>query len=84
MNRDVDISGNYFRQADLADYFGKLISTFFFVHRGCQIERKDGGYVWGRVHYSTLEDLDKAIEKTHSDLKNSISRAKRTNEKNNP
>lgn len=62
---------------DIADSFGKLISTFYFVHRGCQIERKNGGYMWERVFYASIEDLDKAIDKTYSVLDNSINRVKK-------
>lgn len=61
---------------DIGASFNRLISTFMYKYRGVLIERKDGGYMWGRVHYPTIEELDKAIDKTYSTLERSINKIK--------
>lgn len=61
---------------NLADSFGKLISKFYFVRKGCQIERRDGGYAWNRQFFKTIEDLDEAITKVYGRLGDSVNKIK--------
>lgn len=61
---------------NIGSSFDKLISKFYFKYRGCFIERKNGGYQWGRVHYDTIEDLDEAITKGYGRLGESINKIK--------
>jgi len=61
---------------DLARSFSKLIHTIGFVHKGCWIERRDGGYFWANEWFPNIESLDMAILKSFEELDKSINRIK--------
>jgi hypothetical protein len=61
---------------NISESFDKLIRQFSFLYRGRIVERRDGGFMAGRKWYSSLEELDKAIESDYEILSRSIGRIK--------
>jgi hypothetical protein len=52
MNRD---------SIDIGRSFTKLVNCFSINHRGVLLERSDGGYKYGNLHFENLEQVDEYI-----------------------
>lgn len=63
-------------KGDMADSIDKVVKTFQWLYRGRIIQRKDGGFLCGKVFYQTFEELDDAIDKSYEALRKSINRIK--------
>lgn len=61
---------------NISEEFNKLRNYFCFNHRGCLLERRDGGFIYDKIWYPNIESVDKAIDQRIEALNLSVNRIK--------
>jgi hypothetical protein len=64
----------------MEEQFEKLKNYFSYTYRGVTLEKTNGGVIYNRAFYGTLEELDAAIDLDLLHLEHSVNRLR--NEKN--
>jgi len=63
--------------SDVMESFEKLKSYFSFEYRGVTLEKTQGGVIYNRTFYGTLEELDAAIDLDLLHLEHSVNMLKK-------